>query len=526
MLETPINVHPSNGEVVDYSKENSKFTFQFKGDKISYIYGQMYYLSNDKERISWICGHNTDDNSGYNNEIVESHPLDGVKNSSGQTVKKFTEIDYGKDFKYNYTIFQKHLDIPKEFYGKVENIDVTTNPEFIVTHLILSDMPTQYFDCIKDYTIEFYTADKILCDNSISRLSFNCFSKTEKYIMPNGIIKSDGSVDKTNIKNSVYQAFLHSIDGTPVYYKITLNPNAPKADMYFGRNEAEASNIAYLGTKNIMINHGISNFHKPFYSSSGAFLGGMYIQIGEEKRLITDCVAKYIEAGDHTNYYISLDSPFPTKVISENKNDNYNAVPFKIVTNYIVTPWYDFKHRKKPECEISVTRKENGLLCSGIYSQEDGVSLKSYQYKIYPESNEVDTITTPIHQTGKEYSYRLKVEFPVPTVTANYRVECEVTTQENDSVSSSASYNGEPLYPDDFIVDYVTDIDCLPTLNKSGTDWCSHIKKSLTGSKALVIENGDIYILSEWTDDKGIVYSEWKSSFKKLEEEGAVYWLA
>ena len=107
ILETPINVHPSNGEVFN---GNGNFQFQFTGDKISVIQGHMYEIDNSKEIMNWYCNHNID---AVNKTVITTHP------SISEYCTK------GRDYKYNYCIYQKNPQIDKDKITGTFNFDAS-----------------------------------------------------------------------------------------------------------------------------------------------------------------------------------------------------------------------------------------------------------------------------------------------------------------------------------------------------------------------------------------------------------------
>ena len=113
MIETPINVHPANGEVIDHNQKNDKgnFSFKIKGDKISFIEGEMYDCVLNFKCYDWTCSsHDFLSNSlTYNNDTVYTNPIGGM-----------TDSDYGKEFKYRYKIYQQYPNLYTNSNGELK----------------------------------------------------------------------------------------------------------------------------------------------------------------------------------------------------------------------------------------------------------------------------------------------------------------------------------------------------------------------------------------------------------------------
>ena len=441
MIETPIEVHPSNGEVVDW-KDNSPFTFKFKGDKVSYIYGEMFNLATNKRRVGWTCLHNTNNSKGYNNEIIENYPL-----------SFFGETDYNIDYKYRYIICQQNIETVNlerkkdqndnntdiGLY-KIENIlqyDKWDNPIFKpkventkIEGFYLPLTPSKIFNCLVEFvdgyethklngnskTVTqpyFYFVAELFYENGGSDiLKFERFDYHDKYI---------------KLKNSIT---LHAIDYIqPKAVALYVSPNAPDPSIYIGRTSMASmptgSDAHYFILDNGMVNY-LKDGDKHIVDSPITTVRNMYVKIEDEIRRIVDYQVVYNSDTNNTQYYLMYNFPLPT-------NPSVNT-PVEIYTNYIITPWYDFKCRHKPTAELTVARNpDTGFLkCTSNYSQIDGVSLKSYNFSVFNNSRNKCVATT-----NNQYSYRQEWEFPLPTITGNYTVDALLTSQDNDTVGIS-----------------------------------------------------------------------------------------
>lgn len=468
MIETPIEVHPSNGEVADW-KDNSPFTFKFKGDKVSYIYGEMFNLATNKRRVGWTCLHNTNSSKGYNNEIIENHPL-----------HFFDETDYNIDYKYRYIICQQNIgtvnlerkkdsknkdteiglykieNIPQAgetIYADVQNPNwelfednAIFRPEvqgINITGFYLPSMPSKIFNCLAEF-VDGYEQHKLNGNSKTVTQPYFYFVVELFYSDKNSRILQFDKLDyhnkyiglKTNISTADYIQ--------PKAVALYVSPNAPDPSIYIGRTSMASmpmgSNAHYFILDNGMINY-LKDGDKHIVDSpimgteSGVISAGqeyyttvrnMYVKIEDEIRRIVDYQVVYNSDTNNTQYYLMYNFPLPT-------NPSVNT-PVEIYTNYIKTPWYDFKCRHTPTAELTVARNpDTGFLkCTSSYSQLDGISLKSYNFSVFNNSRSKCVATT-----NNQYSYRQEWEFPLPTITGNYTVDALLTSQDNDTVGIS-----------------------------------------------------------------------------------------
>lgn len=572
MLETPINVHPSNGEVRDLTNTNGSFNLQLKADKASYMFGEIYGLNDDDLRMCWNVFDEPYAPRGYNNDVVTMRPMSGVSGYG---------LNYGEDYKYRYCICQgapkyrtdglgdsklslgQHKDTTDVCLFYTDDISNISVHEYNANYFYieLPTMPGLYFDNLYR-TFPRSTSSDYIYQYKHSQLKNNhyyynhtsvCFFKDSTTYYINAIWydathKRLYFENKSDHNTSTIKSIL-SNQASGWKFQIPLNAYLKKPEILFGRANIEAipsqgkrvdgdttDTKDYNSRKILWISHSIS-FNKPFmnsrYTSSGSdtkekqlnnkrtanqdslmsgtmfakisYLGSVFSEgsSSSTSEHIVDVrrIVAYYEVYDtqtnNTQYFLELDYPLSCPLFATSKNPTV-----EIYTNYILTPWYDFKCRQKPTGSISAERYYDGLRVSSNYSQEQDVSLKSYKMEILDEKGKA-----VIAETDNTYSYKLNSTFKIPLSTASYTVKSTLTTQENDTISRTTKYIPvDSDSPGCYIVDSKNDISTLPTTKKAGTAaWNENIDCEPYGSIALVIEDGDVYIL----DDEG-----WKSQFE------------
>ena len=436
MIETPIEVHPSNGEVVDW-KDNPPFTFRLKGDNISYIYCQIYNLLTNEIRLE----KRKDCFYSYNNEEVSiSSPLV----TSNATYSDFDEKDYGKDYKYRYLIGQQNpytTNLKKDgSYGlyTIDKTQLEPNYSSGIKGFYLKNVPKNIFSTL----IELVSNSSDNSSNSESHTFPDKKTITQKvitflarfnygnaYVLKH--ISSFSCEDKyIKLEETMSITEYEKYESISLYVCI----NSPNPSIYVGRSSLASKP---MGTKVswVLLDTSLVNYNPRYgwtgtqvqngYNCWGTYYG-MYIKIGDEMRRITDYKVSYDSTADNTQYWLSFQPPLP-------KDPSVNT-PVEFYTNYIVTPWYDFKCRHTPTAELTVARNpDTGFLkCTSSYSQLDGISLKSYNFSVFNNSRSKCVATT-----NNQYSYRQEWEFPLPTITGNYTVDALLTSQDNDTVGIS-----------------------------------------------------------------------------------------
>ena len=150
-------------------------------------------------------------------------------------------------------------------------------------------------------------------------------------------------------------------------------------------------------------------------------VAGMVLKIGNDSILITEYDA---ETGQATLKY-DLSQAYP------------KGTPYELYCNYIVTPVYYFKCRKRPTINTTVEAAENGIKCSFTYSQEQNVGLKYYKYVLSFNNSK-------IKETDNIYSYDTEFTFIEPYISMNatkiYTIETLATTQDDVTVSTTTTF--------------------------------------------------------------------------------------
>lgn len=135
--------------------------------------------------------------------------------------------------------------------------------------------------------------------------------------------------------------------------------------------------------------------HPPEEYSNAFTTFGYYLamDIGNERRKI---VNSYVY--DSSNYCLVLDSPF-TQSLSI-------GTQYRIYSNYITSPEFTFKTKKKPTLEI--VELDNSYLSNGgsawfcKYEQEDGVLIKNYNWSIKELENSADIYSGSVYNPSVE----------------------------------------------------------------------------------------------------------------------------
>ena len=381
ILETPINVHPSNGEVFN---GNGNFQFQFTGDKISVIQGHMYEIDNSKEIMNWYCNHNID---AVNKTVITTHP------SISEYCTK------GRDYKYNYCIYQKNPQIDKDKITGTFNFDASKCKKRGP-----SDKCKLYIDasCFQGFNTKKYA-------NGLTgaTITFSQNSTSDKMVFSSvlGYIPQNPK-DKPEDSNKYDFIYMDNPDNMSIEtlsafntYEIQLNPYAPLCDILIGcgtiHNGSESNEYSsdftdiYAPIRNSLNN--IQSQITMVFNKQNYVVGVMYVEIGGIRRKILNYKENYISEYENGSViHLHYDGWFGKDHMNKYKNSN-GDVPFKIYCNYIKTPWYDFKYRSAPSTGYLETNlSSSGLNCSTTYNQAENVSLKSYEYEVYSSKKEIN----------------------------------------------------------------------------------------------------------------------------------------
>lgn len=124
MIQAPINVYPNNN-VIDIDGNGTVFTFQFYGDNLAWVTGEI--INNDTNQIV----------SGY---IIPGNkiPITKIKNGDTLSVEMFKathECNNGENYKYRLNLYQLQDDIPlcdmKYSSGRIQHHTSDTNQLYL-----------------------------------------------------------------------------------------------------------------------------------------------------------------------------------------------------------------------------------------------------------------------------------------------------------------------------------------------------------------------------------------------------------
>lgn len=117
---------------------------------------------------------------------------------------------------------------------------------------------------------------------------------------------------------------------------------------------------------------------------NGEFIGGQYLEINGERRLILgywESYPMYLLYKETYSSAIIVDKPFstfPTTIPTQTWR-----CPYRIFKNYLSSPYFYMKARALPVVEANAEYTNGVLHCSATYTQENASLVESYQWKIY-----------------------------------------------------------------------------------------------------------------------------------------------
>ena len=367
MLQTPINVEPSNGQLRykganDYVEK--RFTFQ--GDLLTFVQGVVDDMEYNPNSIGTTP-------SGFH--ILYNSPADGHMSAmhNGETFISYDPNHWmgnlmtaGHNYKHKFRLFQ-HYPQGMTISGR----SVAGEP--------MADM---YYARGNIYQkgVSAYSNQKAYKPGEVaSNSGYTYACNTEITKNEEDDYNSDGSSFNTDHWTRVYD------------YQTVIQPNLDNIKEPFYYEWDDESSI----------------HHK-------ILLGAIYMEVQYERHMVA--------AYDKTTGIVSFQKvTFVNRTIGEDEqaytvrevdsitNDSLNTSskfrlmyqsPYKMYVNYLETGWYDFKYRTRPNVttEIKYTASnqpnsddsaddlrgvKNGIACNGTYSQNEAVGLKWYQYNLY-----------------------------------------------------------------------------------------------------------------------------------------------
>lgn len=155
-------------------------------------------------------------------------------------------------------------------------------------------------------------------------------------------------------------------------------------------------------------------------------LASQYIQIEYERHKITA-----IDNSDDNYTKITVDSAFSEL---PKTGDTY-----KIISNYILSPFYYFKARTTPQLTVNTSQESDGtILCSASYLQEQNVPVKKYKWQIYKKISESEY--SLICESPYIFSSRLSYKFSHYLDIAIYKAKCICVNQDDMIVENEISF--------------------------------------------------------------------------------------
>lgn len=257
----------------------------------------------------------------------------------------------------------------------------------------------------------------------------------------NAYAPSDGEmyVKHNNNQMSISEQTLckYGVNGKNYKYRYRLYQNdpmdgTPMCDMYIARGKVAAETTS---PKEIALKKDMKNIRKPYYfddkdnpDADGHLIGCIYLEIGDERRMITDY--------DIKTGIATIQSAFSTK-------PEVGSV-FKLFCNYIETGYYDFKARKHPSVTIETKEDKDGIKCTATYSQENHVGLKYYKFNVYQQKTSSDKVTGNLASDYSQYEDSIdKKHIPIETnINENIINKIIIITSDDDIYRGSiVSYN-------------------------------------------------------------------------------------
>lgn len=177
----------------------------------------------------------------------------------------------------------------------------------------------------------------------------------------------------------MYQYTLFQTDPTTIAGDTTYGDGTGLYDMYFCRGKIQKANSATKFT----INKEIGNLKSAYYytrSDDSVYLvGGAYIEIGEERRLI--------EKYSYSTGEVELKTGFSTAPAA--------GTVFRIFTNYFIDKPHYVKCRADPTCNLTAEVQQSSaypIVCKTTYTHPNHIGLKYYKYYLYQVTGTVGAI--------------------------------------------------------------------------------------------------------------------------------------
>ena len=192
-------------------------------------------------------------------------------------------------------------------------------------------------------------------------------------------------------------------------------------------------------------------------------MAGMVIEINGERRFIEN----YLPADTYDQYgAVTIDSEFTTLPTT--------GARYQIYSNYLISPQYYFMCRALPSLTLSMafgdgkdaqyidSGQDSPLFVTGSYSQANNSPIKYYSLKLYTYDGDLEEPSPTLYEiadSGKIFSQNIKYTFWYTGIgiepwggdiapQVNYRVICEIVTQDNMVYSGYVSLRREGVDED------------------------------------------------------------------------------
>lgn len=260
-----------------------------------------------------------------------------------------------------------------------------------------------------------------------------------------------------------------------VLQMMLVQKNASNDDLYdmpVLSGTVPKQNAAVGSNKKIIVESGITQIYEwgesdGVYSPvvvDGTTFGGMILEIQGERHLIKNYTSEIVTTGDTLSFgLIEVDEAFSFTI--------EEGMRYVIYSNYLISPQYYFKCRATPVITPKIDFDKDWIHCTAKYSQSENTMIKYYKLSLWASTKNYGY--TKIAETEKQYSQNISFYFYDAYVgtelwdiddetgkyipqNINYKFICDVTTQDNVSVSAETIYTVEPDTRTD--IDYETKI--------------------------------------------------------------------
>lgn len=221
------------------------------------------------------------------------------------------------------------------------------------------------------------------------------------------------------ISNHVWGMNRFMFNGRNYKYIIRICQNKHDNVMLSGRIREDSVEKNKIYVAKGMVNP-IDGLKEPVTWDNEEFYS-QYVQIGYERHKLVG-INKVSSEELSTDYDIlTLDEEF--------ENLPKKGDQFKVISNYIISPFYYFKCRTTPELTSSYQLNTNGTIyCSADYYQAENVDIKKYKWELYKYN---DTDLELIAESPFIFNERLDFTFSEYLEIGIYKAKCIVYTQDD-----------------------------------------------------------------------------------------------